>query len=101
MSDEPRFDYYEDVRIQSQDREKSHMNGRVGVVLGRTQTEDKSSWYYAIDLYGDEQSWCFFEIELESTGNKFRREDFFDGTSTRVHVDERGKGRIARPESED
>jgi Immunity protein 31 len=101
MAHAPCFDYYEEVRIKSLDPEKAHLNGRVGVVLGRTETEDKSSWYYAINLHSEEQGWCFFETELEPTGNKFRREDFYDGTSIRVQVDERGKGRIVRSEDKD
>lgn len=94
MPDKPRFDYYQEVQIRSMDDAKVHLNGRTGVVLGRTATADEDSWYYTVDVNGAEQSWCFFESELESTGRRFRREDFYDGTSKRVQVDKHGRGRI-------
>jgi len=91
---EPRFDFYEEVRINTSDADKSHMNGLLAVVVGRTETEDRTSWYYAVDLQSQKKGWCFFERELEPTGRRFRREDFYDGSSIRVRVDEKGHGHI-------
>jgi hypothetical protein len=91
---QPRFDFYEQVRISTTDVGKTHLNGRCGVVLGRTETERGDSWYYAVDVDEEVEGWCFYEQELEATGRRFAREDFYDGTSIRVHVDEHGRGEI-------
>ncbi len=89
-----RFDFYEQVRISTDDARTRHLNGRNGVVLGRTETTDGYSWYYTVAIDGDPEGWCFFERELEATGRQFKREDFYDGSSIVVKVDETGRGYI-------
>ncbi len=74
----PRFDFYEEVRILTRDPLKLTLNGELGVVLGRTETDDHQSWYYAIDVASQAKVWCFFETELEPTGRKFKREDYYE-----------------------
>jgi len=101
MTPKPRFAFYEKVRVQTSDPSKAHLNGELGAIVGMTETEDKTSWYYAVDVYSQRHGWCFYEHELEPTGEYARREDFFDGTSVRVRVDERGRGTIVPPEDQD
>ena len=89
----PKFDFYQEVLVISAAPEKSGQIGGIGVILGRTETEDQRSWYYAVQ-FGDDDSWCFFERELEATGRTFSKEDFFDGSTVRVRVDDCGRGEI-------
>jgi hypothetical protein len=100
MSGPPKFDFYEEVRILSGDPKVARLVGQVGVVLGRTETEDRQTWCYAVQLTNERAGYCFFESELETTGNHFLREDFYDGTSVRVLVDNRGRGTIVPPSEE-
>jgi len=92
---QPRFEFYEKVRINSADRSKSHLNAKLAAVLGRTEAEDRKGWYYSAFVYSDGTVWCFFEEELEATGEHAQASDFVSGTSIRVTVDERGRGFIA------
>jgi hypothetical protein len=89
----PRFRFYEKVRVDSQASEKAKVNGQIGAVLGRVETEN-GAWYYTVYIYATETSWCFFEHELSPTGESASREDFYDGSSVRVEVDEKGRGSI-------
>jgi hypothetical protein len=97
----PLFEFYEQVRISTTDMRKSHLNGKCGVVMGRTVTEEGDSWYYAVDIDGQAEGWCFYEGELEATGRRFTREDFYDGSSVRVTVDKNGRGSINKAEIDD
>jgi hypothetical protein len=98
MTCNARFDIYEEVRIQTSDPAKSRFNSELAVIVGRTETEDGTSWYYTVDFLSTKRGWCFYENELESTGRKYRREDFYDGSSVRVRVDEEGRGSIVSDE---
>ena len=89
----PRYDFYEKVRVNSQMPENATVNGEIGAVLGRAQTED-GTWYYTVNVSSSQTSWCFFEYELSPTGEQASRDDFYDGSSVRVSVDDEGKGRI-------
>ena len=82
----PRFDFYEEVRVKKPDAEGSSLCGKIGIVMGRTLTQDNCSWYYAVDLLSSDEGWCFYEHELETTGRKLRREDFYDGSSVQVRA---------------
>jgi hypothetical protein len=88
----PRFEFFEKVRVTATDAAKCHMNGRVGTVLGRTLTDDETSWLYAVSIELEENTWSLLEDELESTGEYSSRDEFYDGTSLRVRVDEKGRG---------
>ena len=91
---DPRYAFYEKVRVQSLDRKAASVNGQLGAVLGRVTT-DKGEWYYTVYIYSTKESWCFFEHELLPTGEHAQREDFFDNSSVRVLVDKDGRGTIA------
>lgn len=90
----PKFDFYEKVRVQSPDPSRSHLKGEVGVILGRVKTDDQESFLYAVSIDSSGQTWSLFEYELESTGQWAKREDYYDGSSVRIHVDHRGRGAV-------
>lgn len=101
MQATPKFGYYEKVRVRSSDTGKSHLNGEIGAVLGLTTTSDQRSFLYAVSLDSSGRTWALFEDELESTGQWAEREDYFDGSTVRVRVDERGRGSLAPSESQE
>ncbi len=90
---EPRYEFYQEVQVRTSDPKKSHLNGRIGVVFGRTETSENTSWGYGVQL--QDKCWFFYEYEIQPTGRQFRREDFYDGSSVRVRVDENGRGNLA------
>jgi len=93
----PAFDFYAEVRVRNAD---SPFAGNRGVVFGRVETEDQSTWYYSIDFTNTTGQSCFYESELEATGVVYKREDFYDGTSVRIGVDKRGRGYVVRRQEE-
>jgi hypothetical protein len=93
----PKFAFFEKVLVNSQNQEKEEVHGQIGAVLGRVQTEN-GAWYYTVYIYSKDVSWCLFEHELLPTGEQARREDFYDGCSLRVRVDEHGRGKIVSDE---
>ena len=97
---DPKFAFYEKMAVRTNDLGKLRLNGQLGAVLGITEMEDKLSWYYAVWIYAERKTWCFFEDELVATGEHAKREDFFTGESCRVAVDERGRGRVIQPPPE-
>jgi hypothetical protein len=92
----PRFDFYEVVQVASEAGPKISLKGQTGAVLGRAQSDDGMSWTYAVRIDSTGICWSFDEDELLPTGLKRKREDFYDGSSIRVIVDEKGRGHTAR-----
>ena len=90
----PRFQFYEKVRLASSKPELAEIHGAIGAVLGRAEHED-GSFSYGVYIYRDEICWSIAEEDLEATGDFDSRETFYDGTSIRVHVDEQGQGWLA------
>lgn len=81
MQARPKFDFYDRVLVQTSDPVKSHLNGEIGTVLGRTETEGHPEpFLYAVDLDSFNHTWCFFEDELEPTGERANPKDYFDGS---------------------
>lgn len=96
----PKFGFYEKVRVRGSDPAKSHLNGEVGAVLGRTDTEEHSdSFLYAVCIDSSGRTWSLFESELEPTGQWGKREDYETGYQVRIRVDERGRGTVIPPEA--
>ena len=89
----PRFQFYEIVRVASSDPELTEIHGERGAILGVSEN-DNGTFGYAVFIYRDEICWDLAEGELEATGEFSRREEFYDGTSIRVRVDEQGRGWI-------
>jgi len=94
MNKYPQFQFYEHVRVTTPVSGKAHLGGENGVVLGRTETEGKDGWLYAVALNATRETWSFFENELQSLGKTSNREDLYDGSSVRVSVDEHGRGSV-------
>lgn len=97
MTPAPRFDFFEKVKVKATEGAKARLNGEVGTVLGRTMTDDEKSWLYAVAVQSQERTWSFFESELAPTGEYSDRGEFYDGTSLRVRVDEKGRGTVVPP----
>jgi hypothetical protein len=91
----PVFDFYEIVQLSSESGRKASLNGQTGAVLGRALSDDGLSWSYAVHVYTTGTSWSFNEDELSPTGRHAKREDFYDGSSIRVILDEQGRGDTA------
>lgn len=89
---EPRFAFYEFVRVKS----VAQSHAERGVVLGRAEHEDGTSWSYAVLNQFSGETTSYGEHELESTGEIGQREDFFRGKVLRVRIDEHGAGRIVQ-----
>ncbi len=86
MLGEPKFTFYEKVRIQT-----GNYSQLIGSVMGRSQDDDHN-WHYSVQIEGKVSSCMFRESELESIGVVGSREDFYDGSSLRVVVNDRGEG---------
>jgi hypothetical protein len=91
----PRFDFYEIVHLSSESGRNAELNGQTGAVIGRALSDDGLSWSYAVHVYSTGTSSSFDEDELSPTGRHAKREDFYDGSSIRVILDEKGRRAIA------
>jgi len=89
----PKFAFYEKVKINSSDPAGHEVQGELGAVLGRSQSDD-GEWHYGVLVYSQDICWSFAEHELLATGEHAKREDFYDGSSVRVSVDKSGRGSI-------
>lgn len=89
MKNTPKFSFYERVRIAAGNR-----TPLVGFVMGRCE-DDEHNWHYSVQLEGKTTNTMFRESELESTGEVGSREDFYDGNSLRVRVNDSGEGHFA------
>lgn len=91
---EPRFQFYEHVRVVSTDPELAEIQGEVGVILGRAELDD-GAFSYGVFIDRDEICWDLPEEALVSMGQIDQCEDHYDGTSIGVRVDEQGRGWLA------
>jgi hypothetical protein len=90
-TDSPKYEFYEKVQLATSDPTAREINGELGAVLGRTQSES-GLWSYAVLIYRTRVCWSLQEEELLPTGEFDERESFFDGASVRIRVDETGSG---------
>lgn len=86
MNTQPQFEFYEVVRVASDRPELSRVVGMQGAVLGRSASPD-GTWSYSVQLTDSESVHFFGESDLVATGDKRRREDFYDGSTVKVSVD--------------
>ena len=90
----PKFQFYEIVRVVSNDPELTEIHGERGAILGMSQ-DDSGEYAYGVFIDRDETCWCIPESELQATGEIAERSAFYDdNTSIRVRVDEQGRGHI-------
>ena len=95
---ENKFEFYEKVKISSNNPVFQEIEGITGVVLGMAQSEDKS-WGYAVGFPGH-YGWDVEEENLVSTGEFVSKEDYdadhYTGESIKVVVDKKGRGSIKK-----
>lgn len=92
---EPKFQFYEIVRICSDSQELAEINGAIGTILGISEYGDPE-YGYGVFIDRDDCVWSVSESNLESTGVIKQRADFYDdNVSIRVQVDEQNRGIIA------
>lgn len=80
-----RFEWYEKVRVNSDDPARAQINGELGVVLGKAQADD-GSWTYGVHVYRTQIVWSCCEDELTATGEFDRRDSFYNDDSIRVSL---------------
>lgn len=91
-----KFDFYEIVRVNSDDLSHASLNGKLGVVRGMAEDERAEVWIYGVSLY-DEGGLVqrFFEEQIESTGKMAGRDEFVTEDSVRVTTNpDSGEGKI-------
>lgn len=97
-----KFEFYEIVRISSDDPKHKYLTGCLGVVRGMVQNENTGDWIYGISLKKEKECgeiWRFYETQLCSTGKKAKPEDFITDQSVKVRVNHKsGKGEIVDEE---
>jgi hypothetical protein len=81
---ESRFGWYEKVMVNSGDPAKNSINGKLGAVLGKAQSDD-GRWSYAVSIYDSGIVWSCCDDELISTGEFDTRESFYGGDTVRVN----------------
>lgn len=89
----PKFAFYEKVLVDTRDNGKATINGQVGSVLGRVESDD-IGWSYTVLIDEINICWHLFENELLPLGEFAKREDFYNGSSIHVIVDRTGKGEV-------
>jgi hypothetical protein len=82
-----RFDFYEKVRVVSDDPSKAEIFGKLAAVLGKAKGD--GGWSYGIHVYDSPRTWHCWEHELESTGDFDRRKSFYAIDSIRGIIDPR------------
>ena len=85
MAADPRFDFYEQVIISTDDPALSEISGELGAVLGRSCGEG-GGWSYAVRIYRTGRCWSCMEVDLRTNGTFDRPEAFFPGSSIRVSL---------------
>ena len=56
MNGESRFDWYEKVRVVSARPAMASINGELGAILGKTETDD-GRWLYGVHIYAEKVVW--------------------------------------------
>ncbi len=91
----PKFQFYEVVRVISNNPELAEIQGETGAILGLSEHGDPE-YEYGVFIDRDGLLWSVAEHDLESTGIIKQRADFYDDkVSIRVQVDEQGRGTVA------
>jgi hypothetical protein len=75
------FDFFEVVWVEPPPA--PHLSGRTATVLGRSRAEDGTE-AYALTYEDEPETWMAEGDRIQSTGQRRRREEFYDGTSNRV-----------------
>lgn len=89
-----RFNFYEEVVVESTDSSLAEITGKTGVILGMAEPMEGREDEYGVLIYATDEVWQMSEANIRSTGRVRKREDFYDGSSIRIAVDENGRGTI-------
>lgn len=94
-----KYDFYDIVRIISDNPNHSEINGKLGVVRGMAQNEVTQEWSYGVSILESDGTICrVYEKHLQHTGKKADPKDFQIGVSIKIQVDrESGEGHIIDP----
>lgn len=94
-----KYEFWEIIKIQSELKKHKLINGREGIVLAMGENKD-GTYGYSISVIFDHndlsnnEGWDIEEQYLKTTGKFMKREDFYDGSTAKVGVDEKGRGHI-------
>jgi Immunity protein 31 len=99
MASRAKFSFYEVVSVEPEDRARPGAVKKIGVILGISEDEEQDSdIYYAVLDVQSELTEMIPEVRLVATGQKLRREDFYDGAVLNVKVDPKtGRGWVSAP----
>jgi hypothetical protein len=91
----PKFQFYEVVRVVSNQPELVEIQGETGAILGLSE-HGEPEYEYGVFIERDGFLWSVAESDLETTGVFLQRSDFYDDkVSIRVQVDGQGRGTLA------
>jgi hypothetical protein len=90
--EKPKFEFYEKMRVISDDPEAAEVRGELGVIMA--QSDEGEPYEYAVFIYRDEICRDLDEDEIESAGEFDSRENLYDSGSFRVSVDKDGHGTV-------
>ena len=88
-----KFTLYEEVKVNSSKKNLEEINGKLAVIVSDPSTEPDDE-YLTVFVLKDEECWCVSKHDLDSTNRFYKHEDFYDGSSIKVKVDEKGRGEI-------
>lgn len=93
-----RFEFYEIVVVvDTTDARLTPVVGEEGTILGMSQDDKSGRWGYAVSITSTDVVWDCDEQQLESTGKRRTRSDFYSGGSVKVEVDQNtGRGSITK-----
>ena len=92
-----KFDFYEVVRIHSNDIKHQQFNGHLGIIRGKVQNEKTGKWIYGVSIHEKnyESIHRFYECHLQKTGQKTNPKDYESGEVVKIRVDPKtGEGEI-------
>jgi len=78
----PSYAFYEKVIVKTNDDALKDINGKIGAVLGRAESEE--CWFYSVYLYDIEMCYCLRDVDLSPTGEFDDQSSFLDGTKIGV-----------------
>lgn len=89
---ESKFNFYEIVRICTEEKKYREVYGKEAFVCGKVQDDKDGVWYYVVSLIDSGFTVSLCEHHIESLGRFSKAEDHSTGESVKVYVDENGRG---------
>jgi hypothetical protein len=79
------FQFYEIVRVNSNEPTVKQINGLEGTILGFSEGKDRVS--YSVFIHKLNETWFLSGNDLISTGKMDKRGNFYDGSRLTVSTD--------------